>query len=127
MSTKKATKSLSKPWITNGIITSIKIKNKLHKKFIKCRNENLKLQYFQKIKYYRNQISNLLRYSKKTYYSTYFNQNLNNLKNTWKGIKSIISIKSKNSNNIDSLNINNKTIINKKIISRVNLPLEHYN
>ncbi|XP_065679802.1 uncharacterized protein LOC136094122 [Hydra vulgaris] len=112
MFNKKATKSLSKPWITNGIITSIKIKNKLHKKYIKC-----KLKYFQKFKYYRNQISNLLRYSKKTYYSTYFNQNLNNLKNTWKVIKSIISIKSKNSNNIDSLNINNKTIINKKIIS----------
>nr|XP_047126254.1 uncharacterized protein LOC124807829 [Hydra vulgaris] len=60
MSTKKANKSLSKPWITKGIITSIQIKNKLHKKFIKCKNENLKLQYFQKFKYYRNQISNLL-------------------------------------------------------------------
>ncbi|XP_065662546.1 uncharacterized protein LOC136085185 [Hydra vulgaris] len=117
MSTKKANKSLSKPRITNGIIMSIQIKNKLHKKFIKCKNENLKLQYFQKFKYYRNQISNLLRYSKKSYYSTYFNENLNNLKNTWKGIRSIIYIKSKINNNIDSLNINNKTITNKKIIA----------
>ena len=38
-------------------------------------------------------MSKLKRSSKKTYYKKYFESNLNNSKNTWKGIKSIITMK----------------------------------
>ena len=31
--------------------------------------------------------------SKQAYYDKYFERNLNNVKNTWKGIKSLISLK----------------------------------
>ena len=33
--------------------------------------------------------------SKQTYYDKYFEKNWNNIKNTWKGIKSLISLKTK--------------------------------
>ncbi|XP_065642863.1 uncharacterized protein LOC136074468 [Hydra vulgaris] len=117
LTTKEKQKTLSKPWITSRIIKSIKIKNKIHKKFIKCKNQKLKLEYFQRFKSYRNQINNLIRYSKKLYYSKYFNETVNNLRNTWKGIKSIINLKSKNHNVLDNLTINNKNITDKKIIA----------
>ena len=35
----------------------------------------------------------LLKRSKQNYYKKYFESNLNNSKNTWKGIKSIITMK----------------------------------
>ena len=33
--------------------------------------------------------------SKQAYYDKYFEKNWNNIKNTWKGIKSLISVKTK--------------------------------
>ena len=41
-------------------------------------------------KSYRNMISVLLKQSKKNYYENYFKDKINNIKNTWKGIQSII-------------------------------------
>ena len=46
-----------------------------------------------KYKQYRNLISTLLKRSKRLYFTKFFNDNLNNLKNTWKGIKNLISLK----------------------------------
>ena len=39
-------------------------------------------------------LSTLMKNSKQNYFTKFFENNLRNLKNTWKGIKSIISIKS---------------------------------
>ena len=38
-------------------------------------------------------LSTLLKKRKSNYYNQYFRGNINNIKNTWKGIKSIITIK----------------------------------
>ena len=38
-------------------------------------------------------LSTLLKISKTNYYNQYFEANMNNIKNTWKGIKSILTIK----------------------------------
>ena len=46
-----------------------------------------------KYKTYRNSLSTLLKQSKK--YHNYFRNNINNIKKTWKGIKSIISLNTK--------------------------------
>ena len=48
-------------------------------------------------KVYRNLISTLMKRSKQNYYSEYFESKLTNIKNTWKGIKSIISMRSSSS------------------------------
>ena len=67
-------KQFSKPWITKGIRTSIKEKNRL------CQIGD------QKYKYYRNKICSLIRLSKKHYYCAFCNNNLSNMKKTWQGI-----------------------------------------
>ena len=46
---------------------------------------------------YRNMLSTLQKKSKTNYYNQYFETNMNNIKNTWKGIKSIITIKNTSS------------------------------
>ena len=94
--TNKEMKLRDKPWITSGILKSIKIKDSTHKKYIKAKNAetNLFLKFksynlFLKFKSYRNSVSNLLKLSKKNYYTEYFkpSSNINNIKGTWKGIK----------------------------------------
>ena len=39
-----------KPWISKGILTSINRKNKLYKKYIKCKNNETKILYLMNIK-----------------------------------------------------------------------------
>ena len=45
--------------------------------------------------------------SKKVYYDTYFETNWNNIKNTWKGIKSLISLKTVASSVPTTLSLDN--------------------
>ena len=52
----------------------------------------IKVELHLKYKNHRNLISTLLKRSKQNYYQKYFESNLNNSKNTWKGIKSIITM-----------------------------------
>ena len=51
---KKQWKFLQKPWLTRGIQNSIQKKNRLFKKFIKCKNPNTKTQHHDEYKLYRN-------------------------------------------------------------------------
>ena len=101
-SRKKEPRFRSKPWITLGLEISISIKNSLFAKFIKANDINQKNQIHINYKQCRNLISTLLKRSKRSYFTFYFilffsflffNDNLNNLKNTWKGIKNLISLK----------------------------------
>ena len=57
-----------------------------------------------------NLISTLLKRSKRLYFTTFFNDNLNNLKNTWKGIKNLISLKTVSNSSPSSIYYNNKTV-----------------
>ena len=82
----------SKPWITLGLQKSVSVKNKLLSDFIKKKDPTIKAKLHLKYKNHRNLISTLLKRSKQNYYKKYFESNLNNSKNTWKGIKSIITI-----------------------------------
>jgi hypothetical protein len=90
---KKDIKHLSKPWITPAIRKSLIIKNKLYNQFLRTRS----LYYHTKFKYYRNKLSQLIKISKVDYYNKYFNDNKSNMKNLWRGIKKIITLKPTNS------------------------------
>ena len=46
--------------------------------------------------------------SKQKYFTKYFETNVKNLKNTWKGIKSIISLKNSTSSSPTVINFNNE-------------------
>ena len=84
----------SKPWITLGLQKSISVKNKLVTKVINVRHSILKEEIHAEYKNYRKLLSTLMKKSKQAYYNKYFETNWNNIKNTWKGIKSPISLKS---------------------------------
>ena len=65
-----------------------------------------------KYKQYRNLVSTLLKRSKRLYFTNFFNDNLNNLKNTWKVIKNLISLKTISHSSPSSRYYNNKTVTN---------------
>ena len=90
---KKEIKTKSKPWVTTGILISIRNKNKIYNKFCKAKYQKRKDLLHQQFKNYRNILSNLTKKSKENYYKEYFQENKNNLIKVWKGIKDIILIK----------------------------------
>ena len=53
----------------------------------------LKEEYHTNYKKYRNLLSTLMKKSKQAYCDRSFEKNWENIKNTWKGIKSLISLK----------------------------------
>ena len=69
------------------------MKNKLLTNFINKKDPILKEECHTNYKKYRNLLSTLMKKSKQAYYDKYFERNWNNIKNTWKGIKSFISLK----------------------------------
>ena len=83
----------SKPWITLGLQKSISVKNKLLTNFINKKDPILKEECHTNYKKYRNLLSTLIKKSKQDYYDRYFEKNWENIKNTWKGIKFLISLK----------------------------------
>ena len=73
----------------------------------------LKEEFHTNYKKYRNLLSTLMKKSKQTYYDKYFERNSNNIKNTWKGIKSLTSLKTVASSVPAVLSLDNgDTIIN---------------
>ena len=83
----------SKLWITLGLQKSISVKNKLLTNFINKKDPILKEECHTNYKKYRNLLSTLMKKSKQAYYDRYFEKNWKNIKNTWKGIKSLIYLK----------------------------------
>ena len=69
------------------------MKNKLLKNSINKKDPVLKEEFHTNYKKYRNLLSTLMKKSKQAYYDKYFEKNWNNIKNTWKEIKSLISLK----------------------------------
>ena len=70
-------------------------------------------------KEYRNLLSTLLKRGKTNYYNHCFHINWNNIKNTWKGTKSILTIKPNLSDIPKILNTNDSTITNPIEIANV--------
>ena len=101
------------PWITLGLQKSISVKNKLLKNFINRKNPILKEEFHTNYKKHRNLLSTLMKKTKQAYYDKYFERNWNNIKNTWKGIESLISLKTVASNVPTVLSFDNgETITN---------------
>lgn len=72
-------------------------KSKLFKKYIKCDdwNKNILPQ-----EYETYSLSTLSKQSKKRYYNNHFKSNINNIKNTWKRIKTTISLNNEESESL---------------------------
>ena len=67
------------PWISPGILRSINVKNKLHKKYVQrptVEKENI-------FKQYRNRLNTTIKLAKKMYYREKLEENKNNPKRLW--------------------------------------------
>ena len=95
------------PWITRGILRSIKTRNKMYKLYISNKSE----QNSKKYKTYRNNLTSIIRTSKKIYYSKELENAEGNLNATWNTINQIIN-KNKPCNSTDTLVIDDKEITN---------------
>ena len=107
----------TKPWITPGLQKSILIKNKFLAKFIKLKEPTLKNEAHTKYKLYRNLLATLLKRSKHTYFSSFFQNHINDLQNTWKGLKKIISLKDSSSTVPSAIIKDNISLTNPKNIA----------
>ena len=84
---------LEKPWLTKGILQSIKQKSIIYRKFIRSKETTSKEAFLQKFKYYKNLINKLTRINKTNFYKLFFEEHKNDSKKTWDGIRSIINVK----------------------------------
>ena len=80
------------------------MKNKLLTNFINKKDPILKEEFHTNYKKYQNLLSTLLI---QAYYDQYFKRNWNNVKNAWKGIKSLISLKTVSSSVPTVLSLDN--------------------
>ena len=75
-----------------------------------CNNTILKETIHIEYKTLKNRITSLIHFSKKDYYTKYFNQYSNNIKKIWEGIKGIINIKTKDQNAPNCIEVDNELI-----------------
>ena len=78
--TKNELRLEQRPWITRGILQSMRKRDNLYKSMAREKDFVLKLEISKSYKHYRNMIVTLLKQSKKNYYSSYFIENQNNVK-----------------------------------------------
>ena len=79
-------KTPRKPWVTAGILKSIKTKDKMYKKYINKPISENNVKYTE----YRNLLNNLLRTSKKSYITSEIESNKFNMKQTWKTLNNLL-------------------------------------
>ena len=100
---KRQLKLKAKPWITNDILKAIQLRDKTYTKLKNAndpsRKETLEIELRDK----KSNVKNMLRASKKHYFTKFFTENSKNIKKLWEGINEIISNKPKTHNTIKCL------------------------
>ena len=86
---------LKKAWLVKGILMSIKLKNRLYRKFSRSKDEATKTDLRNKFKNYGNYLNKITRLSKLNYYKNLFEENKKNVLKTWNGITQVINIDKK--------------------------------
>lgn len=101
-----------KPWITNGIIQSVKHRDKLKKLVVNNKNDN---DLLRKYRNYRNNLNKIMQITKHDYYKKLINDNANDMKKIYKIISDATNEnKNKTNNDVNILNQNNKPFNNDK-------------
>ena len=97
---KKDYKLKSKPWINNEILTKIHERGKLLYKYSKAKDLSRKAYLLKNYKSLRNSITNMKRDSKTKYYNEYFEIHKEKTASIWKGIRSLVKLKSSSKKDI---------------------------
>lgn len=96
-----------KPWITRGVVRSIRKRDRLHLKVKKTpNNDKIRNKYLK----YRNTCNNIIRNLKKEYYKNKLLKNQGNIKETWKIVKEVCNFNQVKVPSRDLLNIGNNPI-----------------
>ena len=99
----------NKPWISGGLLTSIRKKNKLYKKFLSVPTSSYENMY----KKYKNKLNHLiLRSAKRRYYEERLESTKTNIKTTWKTLNEIINKKTRKKSLPSVFIANNQNIVN---------------
>ena len=91
-----------KPWITSGLMNSMKVRDKLYKKWLITRN----YVFLNKYKLYRNKIANINKIYRDRFYNDILSK-LDNTKKMWDNINLLIN-KKRPSSHIEKLLMDNK-------------------
>ena len=83
----KNLKTLHNPWLTTGILKSIKTKSRLYKLFLRKPSHERESNY----KSFRNKLTCLVRIARKNYYDNKLDKAKANLKQTWKILNEVIN------------------------------------
>ena len=102
----KENKQKEHPWITSGIIQSIKTRNRLYKTYL--RNPSLNNQ--EKYKKYRNRLTSIIRLSRKMYFTNKLEENRNNASSMWRVIGNLIGNKRNTTKNDHFVDDNGQNI-----------------
>ena len=93
-----------KPWITTGILNSIKNKKRIHRKVIRAKDPVRKTYLENKYRLYKNKLDKTLKTSKSMHYQTFLETNKLNLQKMWERIRELINIKKNKGQIINVLN-----------------------
>ena len=106
------------PWITEGIISSVNTKHKLHhswKKSFSKKNPNGDTKLYENYKYYRKVLRNTIKKAKSKYYCNKITGHKGDMKKTWEFINKLRGKKKREIK--PEFIIDNEKIINRRIIA----------
>ena len=83
---KRSSKKPQNPWITKGILKSIKKRNEFYKTSLKDPSQ----ANINKYKQYRNKLTSIIKTSKQMYFSHKFEHSRGNMSATWKNINDVL-------------------------------------
>jgi hypothetical protein len=86
------------PWITAGIIKSLKTKSKMHKQNFNAKSPQQQTLLTDKYNRYRNMLTQIIRKAKTIYWNKVFTETKYDIKQTWKNINNILR-KTRNKHN----------------------------
>ena len=111
----------SSPWMTPEILNSMKVRDKLYKSFMRAKDPLVKNTLRDRFKAYRNSIVSICRQRKIDFYQNFFQENIQNSANVWKGINCITAIKRKVQSTVISLEIDGKVTSDPpKVVNKFN-------
>jgi hypothetical protein len=95
------------PWMTTGLLNSVKTKDKLYKK---CIHKSKGSKAYKRFLEYKKRLQNLKRSRKQQYYKEKLQHNNRNAKKTWQIINSLLGRNVDKGNISDRFNIDNDTV-----------------
>ena len=79
------------PWITTGLLKSLKVKDKLFHKIAKTKNTITRQNAISTYNNYKKLLNIIMRKAKSSYWLTTFETNRSNIKDTWKNINTLLN------------------------------------